>query len=197
MLTPEFFAFVAIIVSVIRYATYLLSIYKRETKPHVFSWFNWGLIVAIGAYAQFSLDGGPSVWPLAVVATTCFFIAGLALFIGEKNITRSDWMAFIGCLCAIPVWLITDNPFWALILLISIDMLSYYPTFRKSWNDPWAEPPISYYWAGSRYFFTLFAVPDPNFQNLIYPFFLMATDWVFATYVIWRRRIIRKESLAT
>ena len=34
-----------------------------------------------------------------------------------------------------------------------------------------------------RYFLMLFAVPDPSWGNLMYPFFLMMTDWGFAIYI--------------
>ena len=186
----EWFAAVAIIVSIARYSTYLYSIYKGETEPHVFSWFNWGLVVAIGTVAQFQLGGGPSAWVLLVVAVTCFFIASVALFVGEKDITKSDWLSFIGALCAIPIWMATDNPVWALVIIIAIDVLTYYPTIRKSWTKPWGEPPRSYFWAGLRYFLALFAVPDAEFATLVYPFVLMASDWGFAIYVIIRRRVL-------
>jgi hypothetical protein len=92
----EIFGALAVIVSAIRYATYLHAMYRGTAKPHVFSWFNWGLLVAIGAVAQIHTGGGPSVWALVTVSAMCFFIAILALWIGEKNITRSDWFAFIG-----------------------------------------------------------------------------------------------------
>lgn len=186
----EIFAALAILVSVIRYGTYLWSIKKGETRPHVFSWLNWGLVTGIGAYAQMSLNGGPSAWVLVVVSATCLFIAFIALFVGEKNITKSDWFSFIGALLAIPIWMITDNPVMAIIVIITIDVLTYYPTIRKSWNDPWGEPPMSYFWAGLRYFLVLFAVDNPSIETLVYPFFLMATDWGFALYALWRRYVL-------
>ncbi|PCI01225.1 MAG: hypothetical protein COB76_01805 [Alphaproteobacteria bacterium] len=188
----EMFAGLAILVSVIRYGTYLWSIYKGETRPHVFSWFNWGVVTGIGAYAQFALNGGPSAWVLVVVSCTCLFISVVALFVGEKNIAKSDWWAFLGALIAIPVWMITDSPAMAIIVIIVIDILTYYPTLRKSWNDPWSEPPVSYFWAGLRYFLALFAVTNPSLETLAYPFFLMATDWGFMIYIIIRRRILEK-----
>jgi hypothetical protein len=188
---PEFFAFLGIMVSIIRYGTYIRSIFKGKTTPHVFSWLNWGIIVGIGAYAQFKLGGGPSAVVLCVVSSVCLLIAFIALFRGEKNITRTDWMAFTGALLAVPVWLATDNPVYAVLVLILIDMLSYYPTIRKSWHNPWGEPPGSYFWAGLRYFFALFAVPVFSPSNLFYPAFLMTGDWAFMLYVIWRRKRLR------
>ena len=192
-LTSEIFAFLAIFVAIMRYATYLRAIYLQQARPHVFTWFNIGLIVSIAAYAQVSLNGGPSTWVLIFIAATCFFIAALALFVGEKNITKSDWFAFCGALLAIPVWIYTEDPVWGIVVIIIIDFLSFYPTIRKSWHDPWGEPPISYFWGGLRYFLTLFAVAPFAIETLAYPFFLMVTEWGFALYVLYRRRILTKK----
>lgn len=181
------FAGIAVAVSLIRYSTYIWSIYKGETRPHVFSWFNFGVITLIGAYAQFSLHAEISSFVLFLVAGTCFFISFIAIFVGEKNITKSDWFAFIGALMAIPIWQLTNDPFLAIISIVIIDSLSFYPTVRKSWSDPWGEPIVSALWAGSRYFFVLFTIPNPTIETLLYPLFLMATDWGFAVY-IWARR---------
>ena len=194
--TPALFAYLAIAVSAMRYGTYLWAIYKKEAKPHFFSYFNWGLVTAIGAYAQMQLQGGPSTWVLMVVSTSCFLIALLSLFVGTKNVMRSDWYAFIGGLLVIPVWLSTKSPFLALVLVVIIDVLSYYPTFRKSWRDPWEEPPVSFFWAGLRYFLMLFAVPVPTVQTLFYPLFLMTSDWGLALYVVWRRKVEGKKRIA-
>jgi hypothetical protein len=181
------FACAAVIVATLRYGTYFYTIYQGKTKPHAFSWLLWGMVTGVGTLAQFSLNGGPSAWALAFVSITCLMIAILSFFIGERDYTKSDWLAFIVCIIAIPLWKITDSPLLAITLIIFIDALTYWPTIRKSYQKPDTEPPISYGFAGLRYFLMLFAVPDPNWQNLMYPFFLMATDWGFAIYIVVRR----------
>ena len=190
------FAALAVIVALARYGTYLWSIYRRETRPHAFSWFIWGLVTSIGAAAQFELDAGLSAWVLTFVAVTCFLISVLAAFIGHRDITRSDWAALIGSFIAIAVWTVTANPIAAIASLIAIDFLSYWPTIRKSWADPWGEPPISYFWAGLRYFFAMLAVPEFVFVTMLYPFWLMATDWGFLVYLVWRRNVSARSGAA-
>ncbi|MCI5060278.1 MAG: hypothetical protein MRY79_04310 [Alphaproteobacteria bacterium] len=74
-----------------------------------------------------------------------------------------------------------------MLIVMVIDALTYYPTIRKSFHKPETEPPVSYGFAGLRYFLMLFAVPDPTWENLLYPFFLMITDWGFAVFIIVRR----------
>lgn len=182
-----FFAIAAIALAAIRYGTYLLTIYQGKTKPHAFTWLLLGSVTAVGTFAQFDLNAGPSVWALAFVAATCFFIAGLAFFIGEKDYTITDWMALIVCFMAIPLWKLTNNPTLALVIVLIIDFLSYWPTIRKSYNKPQTEPPISALISGLRYVFILLAVPNPTWETLIYPFYLLLTDWGFAVYIVVRR----------
>ncbi len=182
-----FFAIAAIILATARYGIYFYTIYLGETKPHAFSWLLWGTVTGIGTFAQFELNAGPSAWALAFVSVTCLFIAFLAFFIGERDYTKSDWLALIACLIAIPVWKITDSAFTALLIIVLIDALTYWPTIRKSFYKPDTEPPLSFFMAGMRYFLMLFAVPNPTWENLMYPFFLMIFDWGVAVYIIIRR----------
>lgn len=181
------FAIAAIIFSAARYATYFYTIYQGRTKPHAFSWLLWGVVTGIGTLAQFDLNAGPAAWALGFVSVTCLLIAGLSFFIGERHYTKSDWGALIACFFAIFLWKITQNPLMALFIVIVIDILTYWPTIRKSFYNPQTEPPISYGFAGMRYFLMLFAIPNPTWENLIYPFFLMSTDWGFAVYIVIRR----------
>lgn len=181
------FAIAAVTVAALRYGTYFYTIYQGKTKPHAFSWLLWGTVTGIGTFAQFELGAGPSAWALAFVSVVCLFIAGLSFFIGTRDYTRSDWFALIAALLAIPVWKYTENPVAAIALIVSIDLMTYWPTIRKSYHHPETEPPISCFFAGLRYFLMLFAVPEPTWQSLMYPFFLMASDWGFALYIVIRR----------
>ena len=183
----QFFALAAVVFATARYVTYFHSIYKGETKPHAFSWLLWGIVTGIGAFAQFDLNGGPSAWALTFVSVTCLFIAALSFVIGDRDYKKSDWLALIISLLAIPLWRMTDNPVLALFTIMFVDLLTYWPTVRKSFNKPLSEPPISYFLAGVRYFLMLFAVPEATWQTLMYPFFLMLSDWGFALYIVVRR----------
>lgn len=181
------FAAAAIALAAIRYGTYLYTIYQGKTKPHAFTWLLLGCVTSVGTYAQFSLEGGPSAWALGFVAFTCLFVAVLAFFIGEKDYKKSDWVALIICLLAIPLWKLTENAMAALTIIVIIDILSYWPTIRKSFNKPQTEPPISAFISGIRYLFIILAIPELSWDNIVYPLYLMLVDWGFALYIIIRR----------
>lgn len=191
-----FFASLGIAVAFVRYVAYFYAMYKREARPHVFSWFNWALIVGIAAVVQYQAGGGASVWVLACVSVMCAVVSVFALFIGEKNITRGDWITFIAALAAIPVWLATRSPLLTFFILLFIDLCSYYPTWRKMYHDPWSEPVSGFALSGLRYFFALLAVPEPSFMTLLYPFWLMAADWGGGVYGYIRRVQLRRTLVA-
>lgn len=182
-----FFAAAAVTLALCRYGTYLYTIYQGKTKPHAFSWLLWGMVIGVGTFAQFEMNAGPSAWALAFVSVTCTLIAILAFFIGERDYKKSDWLVLIVCIIAIPLWKAAQNPLIAILVVMIIDVLTYWPTIRKSYHKPQTEPPISYGFAGMRYFLMLFAVPNPTWETLLYPFFLMLTDWGFAIYIVVRR----------
>jgi hypothetical protein len=153
----------------------------------MFTWFNMGVITGIGTLAQFQLGGGPSAWALAFVSAFCLFISVISIWVGTKDITRLDAIAAAGALLTIPVWKATSNPTLALVLVILIDVFSYFPTARKSYNAPWSEPVVSGIWSGVRYFFAIMAVSQPSFGTLFYPVYLMLTDLGFVVYLLVRR----------
>jgi hypothetical protein len=190
MTREELFAGLAMVISVIRYAIYFYTIYKGETRPHLFSWLGFGLAVALATLAQMKLGGGPSVWVLATVSATCFVITIVAFFVGEKQITRADWVALGGVFVSLALWQFSGNPVLAIIGLIMTDLCSYYPTARKSWDKPWDEPPASYLWASARYFFSIFAIPQATVSNVAYIFFAMVLDAGMSALLYWRRRAV-------
>lgn len=196
-ISPQaFFAGCGIAVALVRYAQYFHCLINRTARPHVFSWFNWSLIVGIATWAQYEVGGGPSIWILGSVSLFCFIIAVIALFIGEKTITRGDWLTFGMVLLAIPIWQLAKDPLVIFFVLLFIDVCSYYPTWRKMWHDPWGEPVLGFFLSGLRYFFALLAVPEPSFITLLYPFWLMACDWAGGVYGYMRRKELAKENPA-
>ncbi len=190
MTFQEIIGWTTVILGLAAYIPYFRSIYKNETKPHVFSWFIWGLLGAIAFFAQLAGGAGPGAWVNGMTAFICFAIAVTALFRGEKNISRSDWITFITALASIPLWLITNNPLYAIILVTIIDALGFYPTFRKSWSKPQEESALTYALSGTKYLISLFAIEQYTTTTVLYSASLVMMNWLFVAMVIWRKKQI-------
>lgn len=190
MLSIQFFSGMAVIMSLLAYVVYIYSIYKGKSKPHVFSWLSWFIVMAVGGLAQEHVDEGGSSSIVLYVTAFCYLsIAIYAMFLKNKSITNSDIYTFIGAMCAIPMWLITKDPLSALCLLMIIDILSFYPTVRKTYYKPYSEDLTAYTLAAFGYGFMIFAVATPTSENLAYPIFLTVLEFGFVFYVMILRLI--------
>lgn len=183
---------VASILSVVSYVPYIRDILKGKTKPHFFSWFIWSLLLAIGFSAQLVKGAGIGAWAVGFTAASCFTIAILAIFKGEKDIKNSDWLTFLGALGALILWQLTHNPLTAVILVIITDALAFSITFRKAYYKPDQETISSYFLSAIGLAISLFALQSYNLTTWLYPVALVTMDGSFSIMTYTRRRTLNK-----
>jgi hypothetical protein len=169
------------------YGIYIRSVLKRETKPHLFSWIVWSLVLLIVFLAQVSKGAGPGAWPAGFSTAVCILTALLSVRYGDKDITISDWVAFAGSLATIPVWYFMHDPLWAVVLATVIDGLAYYPTFRKSYFKPYEEHTSVYIMDSIKWVVAFFAMQDFSMTVLLYPVFCFFANGGLAFVIYWRR----------
>src|SRR3989338_2999156 len=177
-------------VSVVSYIPYFRDIFKRQTKPHFFSWFVWGLISIIAFFAQLAKGAGVGAWVTGITAITCFAVAALALSHGEENITQGDWASFIGALSGAVLWRLTKNPLAAVIMVTVVDALAFYPTFRKGFYKPFEETIITFVVSLFKFGIGLFALESFNLTTAFFPAALIILNGAFVWMILIRRRII-------
>ncbi len=187
MPSKELLGVLSIVCAIVSMSGYFWSIYKRRTKPHVFSWLVWGIVMSVVFFAQFNQGGGAGAWVTGFSAFIQFVVAGLAVFIGEKNITRGDWLAFIGALATIPLWYATKDPLSAVLLATAIDAFAYYPTFRKSWLKPYEENWFAYVVGALQWVPAMLALGSYSVTTMIYPACITTINLSLAGMLLVRR----------
>ena len=190
MIDKYIFAAGAVTCNVTNCAFYIRAILPGKTKPHVFSWFIWTLTIGIAAAAQYVDHAGAGTVPMAIAAFNCLVIAVLSLFFGEKTITRSDWVAFLVALSAIPLWVATGNPLYAVILVALIDTIAFYPTYRKSWNKPRQENAATFAFFTLGSVMTCLAVENRTLVTMLYPVTLLIMEASVPVMLLWRRKVL-------
>ena len=120
------------VIGLLSFVPYFRDILSGSTKPHVFSWFVWSLLVGITFFIQLAEGGGIGAWVTGIESLCCFAVTIFAYTRGEKNITRSDWVCLCMALVAILLWRLAHQPLLAILLVICADLFAYIPTFRKS-----------------------------------------------------------------
>lgn len=169
--------------------------YLKETitginKPHIFTWIIWSLLTFIAFFAQLTGNAGPGAWVTAITGIICIIITIAAFRHGEKHITRSDWIMFLLGLSAIPAWILTSDPFLAVIIVTAIDLSAIYPTFRKSWHKPFEENSFMYGFNIPRHAISILSIDVISPVTVLYPAGLLAMNLVMYFMLRMRRKLL-------
>ena len=178
--------------AVVSYVPYLRSIFVANTRPRAFTWLVWGSVMAIAFLAQWSDRAGAGSWGTGLSAAFCLGIGIIALFRGETHITRGDWIPFLTTVLAIPLWAVTSDPLWSVLLVTAIDAIAYYPTFRKSYAKPDEELAFKYVLTVVRYLLSLLALEHYTVVTSIYQVVSIFMEAGVVILLLWRRAALGK-----
>lgn len=188
MTLKDFVGVAAVILTFVGYIPYIKDTLKRKTHPHIYTWFLWSLVTAIAFALQISAGAGFGSSVTLAAAIVCFLIFLLGLRVGDKDITRFDTVLLLFALIAIAVWVFAKQPVISVILVSSIDMLSFIPTIRKSWKKPHTETLSSYIINTIRFGLAIYALKRYTIVTYLYPLTWVLANGVFSIYIFVRRK---------
>ncbi len=189
--TKLFLAIAATGISVCNLVYYISTVIRGRTRPHAYTWLIWSIISLIIAVAQFQNGGGYGAYVMAWIATACMTNAALGFVKGRHDIAKSDKVCLGLCLAAIAVWVATKNPFWSILLVTAVDGAGFYPTIRKSWNDPLNENWISFFIYGITFSLSIMALETYSFYTVFYPAVIAFLSWMLVAILHTRRYQLR------
>lgn len=179
---------IATIISLIAYIPYFRDIFKGKTKPHAFTWLVWFILTTIAFAGQLSEGAGAGAWATGSISAASLAIFILSLKKGEKNITISDKFSLFGAFFAIYLWYLTKDPLASIVLIIIIEVLSFYPTIRKSIQKPFEETLSTYVLVGSSFVLATVAIENYLLTTWLYPSALVLLNFGFAIMLIIKRK---------
>ena len=190
----EFFSVIAIALTFIAFIPYIRSILKNEIKPHVFSWIIWASVTFIVFLAQLSDGGGAGAWPIGVSGLITLYVAALAYSKkSDTMITNKDWIFFTIAMTALPLWYFTSNPLWAVIILTTVDLLGFAPTFRKAYFQPYEEQLLFFILMASRNLIAIVALENYSLTTILFPAATALACILFIQMVLIRRSTTIKD----
>ena len=192
-MTKQLFNAAAVVLTFAAFFPYIRSVLSGQTKPHVFSWIIWGLATVIVFLAQLADGAGVGAWSTGVSGVVTFYVAFLAY---ERQadyfITKTDWVFFILALASLPLWFLTQNPFWAVVILTTVDTLGFAPTIRKAYHKPHEEQLLLYVLMTVRNLVSIAALEHYSWTTILFPVVLSLTCIIFVLVVMVRRNEHRK-----
>ncbi len=186
----ELLSAVAIALTFAIFLPYIRSVHRGQTKPHVFSWVVWGLGTFIVFFAQLADKGGIGAWSIGVSGCITCYIASLAyLKRSDTNITQADWAFFLAALSALPLWFLTSDPLWAVVVLTIADIVGFGPTVRRSYIRPYEES-VSFFALGSaRNLLVVLALEHYSVTTVLFPAAVGLACIFLAIFLLYRRQV--------
>lgn len=172
---------------------YYIGIFKRHIRPHMLTWLIWATTTWIVGAAQYLDGGGMGAYVTLLSGCVATCTACLALKFGDRDIKRSDWISFSLALLTIPIWMLTHNPLYAVLLVTFIDLFGFYPSFRKGYVKPWDEGAFLFGAVSIKFLLTFFALENVTWVTGLYPIALFVINGVFVIMLMYRRRIVSKK----
>lgn len=185
---------ITVILGVVGYLPYFRDILRGKTKPHVYTWFVWGVITFIVFALQVSGEAGAGSWVTLVAAFLSLSVFVLGLRNGDKDITKSDTLFFIVALVALVLWLFAKQPVVSIILLVTVGMLGFIPTIRKSWNKPHTETISTYVINSFRHSLSFFALTQYSIVTWLFPVAWGIANALFVIILLVRRSAVLKNN---
>lgn len=160
---------IAIALSLAGLIPYIVSILRRQTVPHIFTWLIWSAMTWIAFLAQISDGGGPGSWVTGVSAVLCIVILLLAIPYGERDVRTLDWISLAVAVAAGGLWALTDSVVTAILLVTLIDAIGFLPTIRKCWHKPESETLLNYYLSAVKHTISIPALTNLSVITVVYP----------------------------
>lgn len=127
-------------------AAYIRDTLNGKTKPNRVTWFFWSVAPLIGSAAALVDGVGWAVLPVVMVGFIPLLIL-LASFSNKQSywrLRKLDYICGAFALLGLILWVITDEPFIAIVFAILTDGIAAVPTLVKSWTNPETETSVEY-----------------------------------------------------
>lgn len=180
----------AIAITFVAFVPYIRDIVRGKTRPHVFSWVIWGATTLIVFLAQLEGKGGVGAWPIGVSGAITAFIAVLAYVRrADIGITKIDWLFFVAAMSSLPLWYLTSDPLWAVVVLTTVDVLGFGPTVRKVYRAPQSESLLFFGLFALRNVLVIIALEHYSATTVLFPAAVAVACVALVMLMAYRRRV--------
>jgi hypothetical protein len=184
----ETLASAAAILAVAGNVPYLIDILKGRVQPHTYTWFVWTVVTAIVLFGQLAKGAGIGALPTAASGVFTLAIFLVSLKYGFKKITRGDTLFLLLALAGLVPWILTNDPTLSVTIAVSIDVIAFLPTLRKTWLEPKTETPVLYGTNVVRHILALFSMQAYNIATTLHSIAMITTNSVMTLLIVTKHK---------
>ncbi len=164
----EAFAIIAALLAIAGNLPYLWDILKGRVKPHPYTWFIWSVVSGTVLFGMLAKGAGIGGLPAAASEIFTIIIFFFSLKFGFKGITKTDTIFLVVALAGLIPWVLTNDPTLSVVIAVSIDLLAFIPTLRKTWAQSSTETPVLFASNVVRHILALFSLQAYNIATTLH-----------------------------
>jgi hypothetical protein len=183
----EILAIAAALLAIAGNVPYILQVFKGKVQPHLYTWLVGTIVSAVIFFGMLAKGAGVGAIPTAASEIFTVFIFLLSLRYGSKHIRTIDTIFLALALLGIIPWLLTRDPTLSVVIAVTIDLISFMPTLRKTWAEPRTEAPILYGMNVARHALALFSLEAYNIATALHSVAMIIVNTAMVLIVAVRR----------
>jgi hypothetical protein len=190
----DLLAVIAAFVAVGGNIPYLRDAITKRVTPHPYTWLVWTIVSGITLFGQIAKGAGIGALPTAVAELFTVVIFIYSLRYGFKNVVKSDNYFLAAALLGLIPWFITKDPTISVIVAVSIDLVAFTPTIRKTWVKPKSETPILFSANVLRHVLTLLSLGSYNIATTLHSIAMIITNSIMTAIIILKTNTAKKHN---
>ncbi len=175
------------VIAIIGNIPYLIDVFKHRVRPHPYTWLVWTIVSGVIFFGQIAGGAGVGAIPTGCAEIFTLIIFLFSLKYGFKDIKKSDTYFLVAALLGIIPWLLTKDPSLSVIIVVTIDLIAFIPTIRKTWREPKTETPILYSMNVTRHTLTLFSLETYNIATTLHSIVMIIINTLMTTIILRRK----------
>lgn len=193
--TKKSSALVVIVLTLTAFVPYIRAIFNGVIRPHVFSWVIGGCdYFSDISGAEAEDKGGVGAWPIGVSRYHDFHCLPYYIKRADVIITKTDWLFFVAALSSLPLWYLTSDPLWAVVLLTVVDVFGFGPTVRKAIIFRIRNPCCFFGLFTVRNLLVMMALENHSFTLLLFPAVIVVVCVLLMMMIAYRRRVFASKA---
>lgn len=184
---PATLAVIASILAILGNISYLRDVFAKRVKPHPYTWLVWTVVSGVTFFGQVAKGAGIGALPTGVAEAFTLIIFLYSLQYGFKHVTRTDTYFLIIALAGLIPWALFRDPTISVIIVVTIDIIAFIPTLRKTDRHPTSETAGLYSMNVSRHILTLMSIQSYNIATTLHSIAMICVN-SYMTYLIVRKK---------
>ena len=98
-----------------------------------------------------------------------------------------DTVCLVVALAGIFPWILTKDPTLSVVFAVTIDLVAFAPTIRKTWKNPNSETPLLYAMNTLRHFLMLFSLEAYNVATVLHSVAMIMTNSLMTGIILQKK----------